>query len=146
MNNQEYNNQQNNQYFNQQQDGMRFNSTQVQNAYTPNYSTKDGLFTVLLCIFTGYLGFHRMYLGKFFTGVLYFFTLGFGGLGILYDILKCALNSTKDKNHLPVHMNGFARILSVLFILFFVLSLILGVFEFLFTIFIGILSIPFGLL
>lgn len=40
---------------------------------------------ILLC-FTGFLGIHRMYMGKWLTGILYLFTLGLFGLGLLYDL------------------------------------------------------------
>ncbi len=42
----------------------------------------------LLWVFSGFgaLGFHRFYLGKFGTGILYFFTGGLAGLGSLYDL------------------------------------------------------------
>lgn len=39
----------------------------------------------ILLTFFGPLGFHRMYLGKWFTGVLYLFTFGFFLLGFIYD-------------------------------------------------------------
>jgi len=38
-----------------------------------------------LLTFTGFLGFHRIYMGKVFTRLLYLVTLGLFGLGILYD-------------------------------------------------------------
>jgi len=40
----------------------------------------------LLLVFLGVLGVHRMYLGKWFTGLLYLFTLGLFGFGLLYDL------------------------------------------------------------
>ena len=39
----------------------------------------------LLLTFVGLLGIHRMYLGKWFTGILYLLTAGLFGLGYLYD-------------------------------------------------------------
>ena len=39
----------------------------------------------ILLTFLGLLGVHRMYLGKWFTGITYLFTLGLFGLGIIYD-------------------------------------------------------------
>ena len=40
----------------------------------------------LLLIFLGWLGVHRFYLGKVGTGILYFFTFGLLGFGLLYDL------------------------------------------------------------
>ncbi|MGH1361132.1 MAG: NINE protein [Burkholderiaceae bacterium] len=39
----------------------------------------------VLLTFLGLFGVHRMYMGKWFTGILYLFTLGLLGLGVLYD-------------------------------------------------------------
>lgn len=39
----------------------------------------------LLLTFLGPLGVHRMYMGKWFTGLLYLCTGGFCLLGVLYD-------------------------------------------------------------
>lgn len=39
----------------------------------------------ILLTFLGLLGVHRMYQGKWLTGILYLFTGGLFGLGILYD-------------------------------------------------------------
>ena len=45
----------------------------------------------LLLTFLGWLGLHRFYLGKWGTGLLYLFTFGLVGIGIIYDFLT--LNS-----------------------------------------------------
>lgn len=39
----------------------------------------------ILLTFLGLFGIHRMYLGKWFTGIVYLLTLGLFGLGYLYD-------------------------------------------------------------
>ncbi|MCI5220697.1 MAG: NINE protein [Candidatus Electrothrix sp. LOE2] len=40
----------------------------------------------ILLVFLGPLGVHRMYMGKWLTGILYLFTVGLFGFGILYDL------------------------------------------------------------
>ncbi len=39
----------------------------------------------ILLTFLGLFGVHRLYMGKWFTGILYLLTLGLFGLGYLYD-------------------------------------------------------------
>lgn len=39
----------------------------------------------ILLTFFGLFGFHRMYLGKWWTGLLYLFTCGFFLIGFIYD-------------------------------------------------------------
>jgi len=40
----------------------------------------------LLLTFTGLLGIHRMYLGKWLSGLIYLVTFGIFGLGYIYDL------------------------------------------------------------
>jgi TM2 domain-containing membrane protein YozV len=39
----------------------------------------------ILLTFLGFFGVHRLYMGKWISGILYFFTVAFLGLGYLYD-------------------------------------------------------------
>jgi len=39
----------------------------------------------LLLTFLGLFGIHRMYMGKWLSGILYLFTLGIFGIGYIYD-------------------------------------------------------------
>ena len=39
----------------------------------------------VLLTFLGIFGVHRLYQGKWLTGIVYFFTLGMFGIGIIYD-------------------------------------------------------------
>lgn len=43
--------------------------------------------TWILLTFLGFLGIHRFYMGKIFTGLLYLFTGGLFLIGVLYDFL-----------------------------------------------------------
>lgn len=40
----------------------------------------------LLLVFTGVFGLHRIFLGKWITGLLYLLTLGLFGIGYIYDL------------------------------------------------------------
>ena len=42
--------------------------------------------TWVLLTFLGFFGVHRMYMGKWVTGILYLFTGAFLGIGYLYDM------------------------------------------------------------
>mgnify|MGYP001485709447 CR=1 FL=1 len=61
-------------------------------------SDKSRLAALLLCFFLGALGVHRFYAGKIGTGILYIFTVGFFGIGVLIDFIMILVGSFKDKN------------------------------------------------
>jgi TM2 domain-containing membrane protein YozV len=54
----------------------KFNAGQI------NYSV-----AWILLTFLGWAGIHRFYMGKWGTGLIYLFTLGLFGFGVLYDFL-----------------------------------------------------------
>lgn len=49
----------------------------------------------ILLVFLGVFGIHRMYMGKWLTGILYLLTFGLFGIGWLYDLWT--LNSQVDE-------------------------------------------------
>lgn len=55
----------------------------------------DYSLTWILLLFLGVFGVHRMYMGKWISGVCYLLTLGFFGLGILFDLWT--LNDQVDR-------------------------------------------------
>jgi hypothetical protein len=68
-----------------------------------NYPYKSKLVAALLCFFLGYLGVHRFYVGKIGTGVIWFLTLGFGGIGVLIDFIVILIGGFRDKANMPLN-------------------------------------------
>lgn len=69
--------------------------TQAVRIETPISDKSRGL-AFVICLIFGLLGFHRFYLGKMGSGVIYFFTLGILGLGWIFDIIQIGLGNMKD--------------------------------------------------
>ena len=65
-------------------------------------SDKDWLTTLLLFLFLGGIGVHRFYVGKTGTGILYIFTFGLFGIGVIIDFIKILTGKFTDKQGLPV--------------------------------------------
>lgn len=61
-------------------------------------SEKKLLVAFLLCIFAGGFGLHRFYVGKIGTGVLYLFTFGLLGFGVIYDLIKLVMEKSTDSD------------------------------------------------
>ena len=68
-------------------------------------SAKDKLTALLLCIFLGGIGVHHFYVGRVGYGILYLFTFGLFGIGVVVDIILIATGSYKDQFGLPVCRN-----------------------------------------
>lgn len=78
------------------------NSPQNTMGFTPGISKKNKIVALLLCIFLGYFGAHKFYVGKVGMGILYLFTMGFFGIGWLIDVILIATGSFKDEFGLPL--------------------------------------------
>ncbi len=59
----------------------------------------------LLWFFLGFFGVHKFYLGKIGIGVLYFFTFGLFGIGVLIDLFTLG-NQVDSVNTLQFAMKG----------------------------------------
>ncbi|MCR4888056.1 MAG: TM2 domain-containing protein [Ruminococcus sp.] len=66
------------------------------------YSEKDWLTALLLCILVGFLGIHRFYVGKTGTGILWLLTGGCFFVGVIIDLIAIASGSFQDVNGLPL--------------------------------------------
>ncbi len=59
-------------------------------------SGKSRLAALLLCFFLGVWGIHYFYVGKTGMGILYIFTFGLFGIGILVDLIRIACGTFRD--------------------------------------------------
>jgi TM2 domain-containing membrane protein YozV len=64
------------------------------------FSSKSKKRALMLCIFLGFLGVHRFYVGKIGTGILMFITLGLSGFWVLSDIIELLRGKFTDKEGL----------------------------------------------
>ena len=68
-------------------------------------SSKDKTTALLLCIFTGGIGGHMFYVGKTGMGILYLFTAGLLGIGVIIDLINIINGSFTDSNGLRLRQN-----------------------------------------
>ncbi|ONI37929.1 NINE protein [Candidatus Epulonipiscium fishelsonii] len=59
-------------------------------------SRRNKIVALVLCIFTGFFGGHRFYVGKLGTGIIYLFTMGLFGFGWIMDLLLIITGTFKD--------------------------------------------------
>ena len=52
---------------------------------------------IFMCLFGGFLGVHRFYVGKIGSGVLMLFTLGGLGVWVMYDLVKISMSLFTDR-------------------------------------------------
>jgi len=60
-------------------------------------SKKSRGVAAVLCFFLGVLGIHRFYVGKVGTGIIWLFTGGLFGFGVIIDFIMIICGSFKDK-------------------------------------------------
>lgn len=59
-------------------------------------SPKDFTITTILCFFLGYLGIHRFYVGKLFTGILQLISGGGFGIWWIIDLIRLLMGKFMD--------------------------------------------------
>lgn len=52
---------------------------------------KNKWISFFLCLFLGFLGIHKFYEGKIIFGLLYMFTAGIFGIGVVVDLILILL-------------------------------------------------------
>ena len=67
-------------------------------AAAPVRSEKSKGVALCLCVFLGFFGAHRFYVGKTGTGVLWIFTVGGLAFGWVYDLIMICCNKFTDKS------------------------------------------------
>lgn len=67
-----------------------------------NYVRKNKWVAFFLCLFLGYFGVHRFYVGKAGSGILWLFTCGMFGIGWFFDLIAILCGGFKDKNGQPL--------------------------------------------
>lgn len=65
----------------------RYNSYETYDD-SEGFSDKSRMVALFLCFFLGYMGVHLFYVGRIKKGILYFFTVGLFGIGILIDLIR----------------------------------------------------------
>lgn len=70
--------------------------------YTGAQSERNWLLTLLLCVFFGWLGLHRFYVGKVGTGLIQFFTVVGFGVWWFVDLLLILFGEFRDAQGLRV--------------------------------------------
>lgn len=67
-----------------------------QSGYGVVPSRRSRITALLLCLFLGYLGAHRFYVGKIGTGFVWLITFGVFGVGMIVDLVMIMAGTFKD--------------------------------------------------
>jgi TM2 domain-containing membrane protein YozV len=65
-------------------------------------SKKSRMIDAILCFFLGFWGAHKFYEGKIGMGILYIFTFGLLGIGVLVNFIVILCGNSKDSKGLAI--------------------------------------------
>lgn len=82
--------------------GVLVNSADTYSESMVSTSPKSKWLSLILAILLGWLGIHRFYAGKIFTGILWLLTFGVFGIGWLIDVIIILCGEFHDSNGLPI--------------------------------------------
>jgi TM2 domain-containing membrane protein YozV len=68
-----------------------------------SHKTLTNAIVLVLLGFIGLAGFHRFYTGKIGTGILWFVTCGFFGIGTLIDLIVITTGNYRCSNGEPLY-------------------------------------------
>lgn len=77
-------------------------NSNVNNVAGCGYVHRSKWTAFFLCLFLGFLGVHRFYVGKNFTGLIWLFSGGLGGAGWAFDLLLILIGAFTDKAAQPL--------------------------------------------
>lgn len=89
---------------------------------------KSKLVTFLLCGFLGAFGIHRFYTGKIGTGIIWLFTGGLFGVGVVVDMLMILFNSYRDRNGVLLNNDLPTFVIIIALIIWLVLCFVFNIF------------------
>ncbi|MDE5583387.1 MAG: TM2 domain-containing protein [Ruminococcus sp.] len=74
------------------------------NVNIPVESRKSKVLAIILCIigFFGFGGLHRLYTGKYISGIIWLFTYGLFGIGTVVDLILLLTGKFYDKDDKPL--------------------------------------------